>query len=891
MKNLRITSIISYIAATAILVAGLFMFTTPAEASVQWSSQWDLLEVSNFTQNPGATDWSNSTNADPGDTVTLLISLYNTGSSSATNTRVRLTPKNSSADDNHTFSLEVSANGQTWNDTATVRLPENLSIESLSAIKEYDNQKNLIRYRNGDASALHGSGMSMGTIPASASGARMIAVGYRVDTQSVTQNPVIDANTVDARNIDTNSALLRGEWEGDDTETRVWFEYADTRSELSPEGDESDGGIATNKQHKNKTTGWKTFTQTISGLQDGTTYYFKACVENTDFNMVVCDSELSFTTTGTTPPPVDPECSDGYDNDNDGYTDYPNDPSCYGPNDDDESPYDGPINNQDPYVHTNNADVAEDDEYVTLDGEADMHDYNNGTVFFVWGEDRYDNELRDVDNLDNINDIDNDLDYEIVESDLDGNDGRETYEYDVDFGDLDTDEDYLYMICVEYRDDSNDDVIECGGEEDFSFDIRDDKPDVSTDSPNDVDEDSAELRGEYDMNDFEDGDIFFVWSDDEDDLDGVEDEDDIDDVENYVNVEMVKTNANHSDTVRKRITGLDENTRYYYQLCVLYEDEDNDDVITCGRTEDFETDDDFVPPSDDQPTVNTCSATGVGFGNATLSGSVDGNRNNTTAYFQYGTTTGFGQRTSTDSIGRNTSGMSEFVSGLTPDTTYYCRIVAENSDGQTIGGVGTFRTRALTLITPQVPNRPVTIVSSGGSGSPVVLIIDNEQEITTRGQIVTYDVEWGNVTQRDLEDVILHIQLPKSARFQSATRGTYNRRDHTLTYQVGILEAGEEDDLSFTTRIGGGRNGDPVVAEAILAFEDPRQGDASFNAIEYDNDTYTTNGSGLVAGLFGIGFLPGMIGILLAILILLIIVLVARRIMERREEDRNHPYA
>jgi uncharacterized membrane protein len=213
-------------------------------------------------------------------------------------------------------------------------------------------------------------------------------------------------------------------------------------------------------------------------------------------------------------------------------------------------------------------------------------------------------------------------------------------------------------------------------------------------------------------------------------------------------------------------------------------------------------------------------------------------------------------------------------------------VVAENNNGTTRSDIGTFRTQAL----PTIPNTPVTtvthVVTSGGPGDLVTLDIDNNQEIATRGQFVQYEVTYGNTSSRDLENVGLYITLPKVARFISSTDGVYTRRDHAVYEAVGDLDAGEEEELTITVRIGGASDGEPVVAEAILAFESTEDGDdALLNAIEFDSDTYSAAGFDLAAGLFGLEMPTTFVGWLILLFVLVLIILLAQYLYRKYREN------
>ncbi|HXF09483.1 MAG TPA: LamG-like jellyroll fold domain-containing protein, partial [Desulfuromonadaceae bacterium] len=95
------------------------------------------------------------------------------------------------------------------------------------------------------------------------------------------------------------------------------------------------------------------------------------------------------------------------------------------------------------------------------------------------------------------------------------------------------------------------------------------------------------------------------------------------------------------------------------------------------------------------PTATTLTASNLTTTTAALDGSVnpDGLLG-AQWYFQYGTTTGYGSFsvTNTMAAGRTSSNISVTVSGLTAGQVYHCRIVATNSTGGVFGGDTTFTT-------------------------------------------------------------------------------------------------------------------------------------------------------------------------------------------------------
>jgi hypothetical protein len=100
------------------------------------------------------------------------------------------------------------------------------------------------------------------------------------------------------------------------------------------------------------------------------------------------------------------------------------------------------------------------------------------------------------------------------------------------------------------------------------------------------------------------------------------------------------------------------------------------------------------------PSVSTGGATSVKQHSAVLNGTVRPNGANTTWYFQYGTTTAYGNHTSNRSVaaGAGTRSVSRSISGLLSGTKYHYRIVANNSSGTSTGVDKTFTTTGPTQV-------------------------------------------------------------------------------------------------------------------------------------------------------------------------------------------------
>jgi hypothetical protein len=212
-----------------------------------------------------------------------------------------------------------------------------------------------------------------------------------------------------------------------------------------------------------------------------------------------------------------------------------------------------------------------DDDRALLRGEVDLHDSEYADVWFVYGE--YWNDLDETTDSVRIKE-DDDTEFDEVVSGLD-HDTR--YYFRAVGEDENGDKDYGQLRYFVTDDDGSPD-----------------EPDALTYSAINIDSDEATLRGEVDMNDFEDGIVFFVYGEDEDAVEDVADEydtySDIDEDGLDLQKVLVDSDLDGSDSYQEDITGLEEDTRYYVAIGVEYEDDDGDETLILGSVRSFTTD-------------------------------------------------------------------------------------------------------------------------------------------------------------------------------------------------------------------------------------------------------------------------------------------------------------
>lgn len=143
----------------------------------------------------------------------------------------------------------------------------------------------------------------------------------------------------------------------------------------------------------------------------------------------------------------------------------------------------------------------------------------------------------------------------------------------------------------------------------------------------------------------------------------------------------------------------------------------------------------------ENPTVHTLPATLIQDTRATVHGEINNDGGQPVSYyFEYGTTTSYGNTTDTFTGGTSGSTVSAFISGLNSSTNYNYRFVATNSSGTVYGDNLTFRTTMPLL--GNIP--PSTITDPDGTWSNTSLATDVNTSTYARSLHSINAPEWSS---------------------------------------------------------------------------------------------------------------------------------------------------
>ncbi len=293
------------------------------------------------------------------------------------------------------------------------------------------------------------------------------------------------------------------------------------------------------------------------------------------------------------------------------------------------------------------------------------------------------------------------------------------------------------------------------------------------------------------------------------------------------------------------------------------------------------------------PQAITTVASSITQTSARLNGLAVPNTTATTyAWFEWGTNSSLGYRTTSQTVSTNTSTyISDTVSGLTSGRTYYYRTVVQNQNGTAYGDIVSFQTTKNTVVV-NPPTKVVTVVKdvvvAKSTPSLLELRVENVYDRMCIGGEMDYTVTYRNISNQVLQNAVLRINHPKELTFINSSRGDYEVVDRTVTIALGDIPVGGTGSVQVRARVNNTAViGNLAVTTATVVYTNTvtrAQEDAiAYSLVTVSNDCPVSNVLGATA--FGLSsFFPHtFLGWLLLILVILALIVLGRQIYKKKE--------
>ncbi|MDP3792784.1 MAG: hypothetical protein Q8Q89_03580 [bacterium] len=254
------------------------------------------------------------------------------------------------------------------------------------------------------------------------------------------------------------------------------------------------------------------------------------------------------------------------------------------------------------------------------------------------------------------------------------------------------------------------------------------------------------------------------------------------------------------------------------------------------------------------PLVDTNGPVSVSISSAVINGSINPNNAQTNFWFEFGVDQSLGQKTTVQSLGSVNSWqlVTGNLFGLESNRTYSYRVVAQNSQGTSFGGIRNFTT----VVTSQnnqtsggqvlgsVTNSPITPKTTGSSNAQTNLnsqtnlrpsFISLEYSLSNDGALVvvadnlkprpgeqfSYTIVYKNDTQYSFNEAGLKAIIPSEADYINASIEPSRISGNMVEFALGNISPDSQGALTITARVKETTEpGTNMVFTSVLSYKD-----------------------------------------------------------------------
>jgi uncharacterized repeat protein (TIGR01451 family) len=240
------------------------------------------------------------------------------------------------------------------------------------------------------------------------------------------------------------------------------------------------------------------------------------------------------------------------------------------------------------------------------------------------------------------------------------------------------------------------------------------------------------------------------------------------------------------------------------------------------------------------PTVSISAPTNLGNTSVTLHGKILPNGSDTTAWFEYGTTSAVTNRSASRIVAATQAGLelNFHLGALRAGTTYYYRLAAENAQGISRTELRTFTTTGTPgggTVTPpapaptSTPPAPATSTPGAGFNAVLTLIATSDQTQPVLGSEFSYNLEYRNDGTNPASNTVLRVTLPQEVEFVQADL-VPNIEGKNLTFNLGSIAGNTRKTVHLRLRAKEDASPLQVSIPALLTYRTPKNEERSASA-------------------------------------------------------------
>jgi uncharacterized repeat protein (TIGR01451 family) len=297
-------------------------------------------------------------------------------------------------------------------------------------------------------------------------------------------------------------------------------------------------------------------------------------------------------------------------------------------------------------------------------------------------------------------------------------------------------------------------------------------------------------------------------------------------------------------------------------------------------------------------------------------------------WFEYGSTMDVNNTTNSASIGASShASFSNLITGLKPNTTYYCRAVIANKDGTYRGKIVSFKTlgetkkkvvyaapKATAKVKPKTKTefvcsdgsiavaRTVEVADTINSGGKLIAVnIERNSPNLNQGSIVNYRITITNNSETALTGVEAKIVLPSELSFVDATTtGGVTIKDNIMTVPISEMKGKEVKTFILPAKVANNAElGKAVVTTVYISYNLPVTGSEIVKdevsaymvaniAGENDIAGEDSNKKSLAEKLFPQTLLGWLVLFAIILIIVVLVMNIRRWLAERKKEKEEH---